>query len=97
MSVRIEAEGSKITYTFKQSRNFWRDSNELSVPEIIFLIPEQFNESHKGTPRMRPVDNEALKKNLGDDLPESLIVHLVKEVKDEAAEPVGVCIGVTKV
>jgi hypothetical protein len=59
------------------------------------LIPKEFNEGHKGTPRMRSVDNEALQQNLGDDFSKPFIVYLMEEVKEKAAKPVGVCVGVT--
>jgi hypothetical protein len=40
--------------------------------------------------------NKALKENLGDDLSESFIVHLMKEVKEKGAKPVSVCVGVAE-
>jgi hypothetical protein len=60
------------------------------------LIPEEFNEGHKGTPWMRSVDDETLQENLGDDFLEPFIIDLMEGVKDKAAEPVGVCVGVTE-
>lgn len=42
------------------------------------------------------MDNETLEENLGDNFPEAFIVYLMKEVKDKAAEPVGVCVGITE-
>lgn len=40
--------------------------------------------------------DESLEENLGDDFPEPFIVYLVEEVKDKAAEPVCVRVGVTE-
>ena len=37
--------------------------DELMVPEVVLVVLDQFNERNEQTPRMRPVDDQALQKN----------------------------------
>ena len=46
---------------------------------------------------MRTVHNEALKEHLGHDLAEAIVLGVLKEVQEAAAEPMGMRIWVAEV
>lgn len=73
------------------------DANELLAPEVVLGIAQKLDESHKSSPRMRAMDNEAFQKHLRQDLAEAVFLVLSKEVKEQGAEPMSVSVRVAEV
>jgi len=55
--------------------------NELLVPEIVFVVAEQLNESDQSTPWMRTMDDEALQENSCHYFTEAIVLYFGKEVQ----------------
>jgi hypothetical protein len=55
--------------------------HKLFSPKVIFGIAKQLDECDQSSPRVWPVDNEALEKDLGHDFSEAIVLHLQEEMQ----------------
>ena len=84
------------TYRLKEEGNLGCDTDELLTPELVLDIAKQLNERNQRSPRVRAVDEEALKEDLGHHLSEAIHIDFKEEVEHQRAEPMGVSIGVAE-
>ena len=70
----------QITHVFEEKRDLRCDPDEVLVPEIVLGVAEKLDKGDQRAPRVWTMDEEALKKNLGHDLPELVHIDLVEEM-----------------
>lgn len=97
ISLTSSMASNSSTYTLKQHGDLRSDADELLVPEVVFWVAKKLDERHQRAPWVRTMDNETLKENFRYHFAESVIADLDEEVKDQRAEPVGMCIGIAEV
>ena len=70
-----------LTYVLKKESDLGGNMDELLVPEVVLLVPEELNERDQCAPRVRTVDKEALQQDPGNDLSELVDLDLMEEVQ----------------
>jgi len=85
------------TDTLEKHSDFGGDTNELFAPELIFLVPEKFNERDQCSPWVGTVDDKTLQENTSHHLTEVIVLDFDEEVEQEGGEPVGMSVGISQV